>query len=233
MGALAFFGEKYGDKVRVIRYGDSVELCGGTHVKATGQIGLVKIVSEGAIASGIRRIEAITASKAEEYVYEQEALVANLKQLVKSPTEPLKAVQQLMDQNTEMRKMVEAFNHEKALKLKDELITKVEQLNGINFLATRINADAAAAKEIAFGMRVAIDNLFLVLGSESDGKATLSVLLSDELIESRGLNAGNIVRELAKSIQGGGGGQPGFATAGGKNPQGLDEAMKLARNYVA
>ena len=233
MGALAFFGEKYGDKVRVIRYGNSVELCGGTHVQATGQIGLVKIVSEGAIASGIRRIEAITAAKVEEYVYEQESIIANLKQLVKSPTEPLKAVQQLMDQNAEMRKMLEVFNHEKALKLKDKLLTQIEQINGINFLSTRINADASAAKEIAFGMRAGIDNLFLVLGSENDGKATLSVLVSDELIVSKGLNAGNIVRELAKSIQGGGGGQPGFATAGGKNPQGLDDALKLARNFIA
>jgi alanyl-tRNA synthetase len=201
-------------------------------VKATGQIGLVKIVSEGAIASGIRRIEAISAAKAEEYVYEQEATIANLKQLVKSPTEPLKAVQLLIDQNAEMRKMVEAFNHEKALNLKDELITKVEQINGINFLSVRINADASAAKDIAFGMRASIENLFLVLGSENDGKAILSVLVSDELIASKGLNASNIVRELAKYIQGGGGGQPGFATAGGKNPQGLDEALKLARNYV-
>jgi alanyl-tRNA synthetase len=232
MGALAFFGEKYGDKVRVIRFGDSVELCGGTHVKATGQIGLVKIVSEGAIASGIRRIEAITAARAEEYVYEQEDLIASLKQIVKSPTEPLKAVQQLMDQNTEMRKSMEALNREKALKLKDELVSQVEKINGINFLAKRIDADATAAKDIAFGMRAVIENLFLVLGSESDGKATLSVLVSDELISAKGLNAGNIVRELAKSIQGGGGGQPGFATAGGKNPQGLDEALKLALNYV-
>ncbi len=232
MGALAFFGEKYGDKVRVIRYGNSVELCGGTHVKATGQIGLVKIVSEGAIASGIRRIEVITAAKAEEYVYEQEAMIANLKQLVKSPVEPLKAVQQLIDQNAEMRKALEALNHEKALKLKDELLGQVQKINGINFLAKQIDADATAAKDIAFGMRSSIDNLFLVLGSENDGKATLSVLVSDELIASKGLNAGNIVRELAKAIQGGGGGQPGFATAGGKNPKGLDEALRLARNFV-
>ena len=233
MGALAFFGEKYGDKVRVIRYGDSVELCGGTHVDATGQIGLVKIVSEGAIASGIRRIEAITAAKAEEYVYEQEALIAGLKQLVKSPTEPLKAVQQLIDQNTELRKAMETLNREKALKMKDELIAEVQNINGINFLAKRIDADATAAKDIAYGMRAVVENLFLVLGSENDGKATLSVLVTDDLIASKSMNAGNIVRELAKAIQGGGGGQPGFATAGGKNPQGLDEALKLARNFVA
>ncbi len=232
MGALAFFGEKYGEKVRVIRYGESVELCGGTHVKATGQIGMVKIVSEGAIASGIRRIEAITAAKAEEYVYEQEALIASLKQLVKSPTEPLKAVQQLMDQNSDMRKQLEAFNREKALMLKDELLTKVEAINGINFLATRISADANAAKDIAFAMRAVVENLFLVLGSENDGKATLSVLVADELIASKGMNAGAIIRELAKVIQGGGGGQPGFATAGGKNPEGLDEALTLARKFV-
>ncbi len=232
MGALAFFGEKYGDKVRVIKYGNSVELCGGTHVKATGQIGMVKITSEGAIASGIRRIEAISAAKVEEYVDTQESVITSLKQLVKSPTEPLKAVQQLMDQNTEMRKLIEALNHEKALKLKDELITQVELINGINFLSIRINADANSAKDIAFGMRALVDNLFLVLGSENDGKATLSVLVSDELIASKGMNAGNIVRELAKSIQGGGGGQPGFATAGGKNPQGLDEALKMARKFV-
>jgi len=232
MGALAFFGEKYGDKVRVIRYGNSIELCGGTHVKATGQIGMVKIVSESAIAAGVRRIEAITAAKAEEYVYEQEAIISSLKQLVKSPTEPLKAVQQLMDQNAEMRKMVEAFNHEKALKLKDELLTRVENVNGINFLATRVNADAGAIKDIAFGMRAAVQNLFVVLGSETDGKATLSVLVSDELVSAKGLNAGNIVRELAKHIHGGGGGQPGFATAGGKNPQGLDEALKQAKSFL-
>ncbi len=233
MGALAFFGEKYGDSVRVIRYGDSVELCGGTHVTATGQIGIVKIVSEGAIAAGIRRIEAITAAKAEEYVYEQEAMVASLKQLVKSPTEPLKAVQQLIDQNAELRKAMETLNREKAMKMKDELIGEVQNINGINFLAKRIDADATAAKDIAYGMRAVVENLFLVLGSENDGKATLSVLVSDDLIASKNMNAGNIVRELAKSIQGGGGGQPGFATAGGKNPQGLDEALRLARNFVA
>ena len=232
MGALAFFGEKYGDKVRVIRYGNSVELCGGTHVKATGQIGLVKIVSEGAIASGIRRIEAITAAKAEEYVYTQESIVSSLKSLVKSPTEPLKAVQQLMDQNADMRKQLEVLNHEKALQLKDELITKVELINGINYLSIRINADANSAKDIAFAMRAKVENLFLVLGSENDGKATLSVLVSDELVATRGMNAGTIVRELAKAIQGGGGGQPGFATAGGKNPVGLDEALLLARKFL-
>ncbi len=232
MGALAFFGEKYGDKVRVIRYGNSVELCGGTHVSATGQIGLVKIVSEGAIASGIRRIEAITATKAEEYVYNQEAIVTNLKSLVKSPPEPLKAVQQLMDQNAEMRKQLEAFNHEKALKLKDELVGKVELINGINYLSIRINADANSAKDIAYAMRAKVENLFLVLGSENDGKATLSVLVSDELVATKGMNAGTIVRELAKAIQGGGGGQPGFATAGGKNPAGLDEALSLASKFL-
>ncbi len=233
MGALAFFGEKYGDKVRVIKYGDSVELCGGTHVKGTGQIGLVKIVSEAAIASGIRRIEAITAAKAEEYIQEQENIISSLKQLVKNPTEPLKAVQQLLEQNAEMRKLVENLNRERALKLKDELVKKVEPLNGINFLAIRVDADANSAKEIAYGMRTMVENLFLVLGSENEGKANLTVFISDELVSARGMNAGTIVRELAKSIQGGGGGQPGFATAGGKSTSGLDEALKLVRKFVS
>jgi len=152
--------------------------------------------------------------------------------LVKSPTEPLKAVQQLMDQNAEMRKQLEALNHEKALKLKDELITKVEQVNGINYLSIKINADANSVKDIAFAMRAKVENLFLVLGSENEGKATLSVLVSDELVATRGMNAGTIVRELAKAIQGGGGGQPGFATAGGKNPAGLDEALSLASKFL-
>lgn len=232
MGALAFFGEKYGEKVRVIRYGDSVELCGGTHVKATGQIGMVKIIGESAIAAGIRRIEAITAAKAEAYFYGQESIVQSLKQLVKNPAEPLKAVQQLLDQNADLRKQIESFNHEKALKLKDELIKKLEAINGINFLATNLEVDANAAKDIAFGMRAAVENLFIVIGSANEGKANLTVIISDELVASRGLNAGTIVRELAKSIQGGGGGQPGFATAGGKNPQGLEQALSDARKYA-
>ena len=137
-----------------------------------------------------------------------------------------------MEQNAEMRKMVEAFNHEKALRLKDELLTRLENVNGVNFLATRVNAEAGAIKDIAFAMRAAVQNLFVVLGSETDGKATLSVLVSDELVSAKGLNAGNIVRELAKHIQGGGGGQPGFATAGGKNPQGLDQALNQAKAYL-
>ena len=232
MGALAFFGEKYGEKVRVIRYGNSVELCGGTHVKATGQIGMVKIVGESAIAAGIRRIEAITAAKAEAYFCNQESIIHNLKLLVKNPSEPLKAIQQLMDQNIEMRRQIEAFNHENALRLKDELIEQAEEINGIHFLAVCLDVDVNAAKDIAFGMRAAVENLFLVIGSVNEGKANLTVILSDELVASRGMNAGAIVRELSKSIQGGGGGQPGFATAGGKNPQGLEAALKNARNYA-
>jgi alanyl-tRNA synthetase len=232
MGALAFFGEKYGDKVRVIRYGNSVELCGGTHVRATGQIGLVKIMSESAIAAGVRRIEAISATAAEAFVYEQEAVIASLKLLVRNPSEPLKAVQQLIDQNADLRKSVEALNREKALGLKDEFAKKVENINGIHFLAVRADVDTASAKEIAFSLKSSFGKLYVVIGSEAEGKANLSVLVSDDLIAAHGLNAGNIVRELAKSIQGGGGGQPGFATAGGKNPAGLNEAIEKARQFI-
>jgi len=131
-----------------------------------------------------------------------------------------------------MRKLVETLNREKALNLKDDLAKSIETINGIHFLAAKIDADPGAAKDIAFGLKTGFDNLFVVLGCVNDGKATLSVLVSDELISSRSMNAGSIVRELAKAIQGGGGGQPGFATAGGKNPEGLDEALKLARNYI-
>ncbi len=233
LGALAFFGEKYGDNVRVIRFGKSVELCGGTHVKATGQIGLFKITGESAIASGIRRIEAITADKAEEFLNEQVAMIDNLKLLVKNPTDPLKAVQQLIDQNAELRRQLESFNLQKAGLLKDELIKNAELINGINFISTTTDLDAGSIKDLAYSLKNSIGNLFLVIGSESDGKANLAVLISDNLVSERKMNAGQIIRELAKHIQGGGGGQPGYATAGGKEVAGIQVALEQARKLIA
>ena len=232
LGALAFFGEKYGDKVRVIRFGDSVELCGGTHVKATGQIGSFRIVSESAIAAGVRRIEAITAGKVEEYMAEQHSLIEGLKLLVKNPADPLKAVQQLMDQNNDLRKQLENLNNEKAGRLREELIQKAELINGVHYIASLTDLDGAAVKDLAFSIKNKVSNLFLVLGNEVDGKAGLSVMVSDNLVKERNLNAGQIVRELAKYIQGGGGGQSNFATAGGKDPGGLETALKQSRNYL-
>ncbi|HPT13446.1 MAG TPA: alanine--tRNA ligase [Bacteroidales bacterium] len=233
MGALAFFGEKYGDSVRVVRFGESIELCGGTHVKATGQIGLFKIVSESAIAAGVRRIEAITADKAEEYFNEQLAIVDQLKALVRNPNDPLRAVQQLIDQQSELKKQLESLNAEKSGKLKDELAAKAEPVNGLNFIATRVDLDAQAIKDLAFALKAMVENLFLVLGNESDGKAGLTVMISDNLVAERQLNAGQIVRELAKNIQGGGGGQPNYATAGGKNPDGLSAAFEQAKKLIS
>ncbi|HOW30031.1 MAG TPA: alanine--tRNA ligase [Bacteroidales bacterium] len=233
MGALAFFGEKYGDTVRVVRFGNSVELCGGTHVPATGQIGLFKIVSESAIAAGVRRIEAITADKAEEFINSQLAVVEQLKSLVKNPGDPLYAVQQLIDQQAELKKQLESLNAEKAGKLKDELAAEAENISGINFIATKVDLDAQAVKDLAFSLKAKIDNLFLVLGNETDGKAGLTVMISDNLVAERKLNAGQIVRELAKNIQGGGGGQPNYATAGGKDASGLGKAFELARSIIS
>jgi alanyl-tRNA synthetase len=232
MGALAFFGEKYGDNVRVIRFGNSVELCGGTHVKATGHIGMFRIISESAIASGIRRIEAITAGKVEELMNDQSTLIEDLKVLVKNPGDPLKAVQQLMEQNSELRKQLESLNNEKAGHLKKELLAKADKINGINYISAITDLDAAAIKDMAFDLRNSLENLFLVIGSESDGKAGLAVMVSDNLIVERKLNAGQIVRELAKNIQGGGGGQANFATAGGKNSSGLKDALDQARKFI-
>ncbi|HNX43019.1 MAG TPA: alanine--tRNA ligase [Bacteroidales bacterium] len=232
MGALAFFGEKYGDAVRVIRFGDSVELCGGTHVKATGQIGLFKITGESAIAAGVRRIEAITADKAEEFFNTQVGVVEQLKSLVKNPNDPLRAVQQILDQQAELKKQLESLNAEKAGKLKDELARKAEPVNGINFIAAKVDLDSQAIKDLAFALKARVENLFLVLGNESEGKAGLTVMISDNLVSERRLNAGQIIRDLAKNIQGGGGGQPNYATAGGKNPSGLSSAFEQARKIV-
>jgi alanyl-tRNA synthetase len=231
MGALAFFGEKYGDQVRVIKFGPSVELCGGTHVSATGQIGSFRISSESAIAAGIRRIEAITAEKVEEYVAEQDQLIEQVKTLVKSP-DPVKAVQQLIEQNTDLRKQLDAMNAEKALRVKDQLIKSVIKIGDCSFISATSDLDPGSIKDLAFSMREAVDNLFLVIGNHSDGKAGLTVMIADYLVTEKGLNAGQIVRELAKNIQGGGGGQANFATAGGKDPSGLEAAMKQARKLV-
>jgi alanyl-tRNA synthetase len=232
MGALAFFGEKYGDSVRVVRFGESIELCGGTHAAATGQIGLFKIVSESAIAAGVRRIEAITADKAEEYFNEQIAIVDQLKALVRNPNDPLRAVQQLIEQQAELKKQLESLNAEKAGKLKDELANKAETINGVNFITARVNIDNQAVKDLAFALKAKVENLFLVLGNESDGKAGLTVMIADNLVTDRKLNAGQIIRELAKHIQGGGGGQPNYATAGGKNPDGLKTAFEEAKKLI-
>ena len=233
MGAMALFGEKYGESVRVIRFGESVELCGGTHTKATGNIGYFKIVSESAIAAGIRRIEAITGEKAEEFVYSQIDTINQVKSALGNPSNVIQAVTKLVDENNQLSHQLNALQAEKLKALKAELKAKVTEHNGVNLICERVNiANADAIKDLAFQLKNEIPNLFLVLGSESNGKAMLTVMISELLVEKHGLNAAAIVKEAAKEIQGSGGGQPFFATAGGKRPEGLEKAIGKAKEAI-
>ncbi|HNW99519.1 MAG TPA: alanine--tRNA ligase [Bacteroidales bacterium] len=234
LGATALFGEKYGDYVRVIAFDKnySIELCGGTHVHATGQIGYFKIISESAIAAGIRRIEAITAIKAEEYINSQLELISQLHETLKNPKDIVKSVSQIIEQNALLQKQIEEFLKEKALGLKDDLSKKIEKIGDIYFLAEQVVLDAAGAKDLAYALKNEVENLFLVLAYISEGKPGLAVMISENLVETKKLNASNIVRELAKEINGGGGGQPFFATAGGKNAEGIDKALAKAKTFL-
>jgi alanyl-tRNA synthetase len=233
-GAMALFGEKYGDHVRVISFDPdySVELCGGIHVPATGQIGQFKIISEGAIAAGIRRIEAITAEKAEEYWNSRESLLGEISELLKNPKELLKGVNNLLSENLELKKQVAELGKLKIQQLKEEYASQVRHYNGINFLTAKVDLDAETVKSLAYELNASVPDLFLVLATEAEGKATLTVMLSETLVKERKLHAGNIIRELAKEIQGGGGGQPHIATAGGKNPAGIPAALDRARSFL-
>jgi alanyl-tRNA synthetase len=233
LGAMALFGEKYGDSVRLVCFGDSIELCGGTHVSRTGQIGILKISSESAIAAGVRRVEAITADTAEAFLMEQAALVDELKQMTKSPVEPLKAVQSLMDQNAELRRQIDNLNASRVAGLKDELIRNARVVSGIYVIITETDLDQNAIKDLAFSIKNGVDKLFLVIGSAKDGKASLTVMLSENVAEERKLNASQIVRELAVEIQGGGGGQAFYATAGGKKPEGIAVALQKAEIIIS
>ncbi len=234
-GAMALFGEKYGDSVRVVTFDKnySIELCGGTHVASTAQIGLFKISSEGAVAAGIRRIEAITSLKAEAFFNQQNVLVNELKSLLKNPKDVLKSVENLMEQNSELQKKIEQMLRDKAKDLKIKLLSKQKSINGINFIAEKIELDSAdAIKDLSFDLRNSIDNLFMVLGAEINGKPSLSIIISDTLVKDKNLNAGTIVRELGKEIQGGGGGAAFYATAGGINSKGIETALEKAKKYL-
>ncbi|MFH1161464.1 MAG: alanine--tRNA ligase [bacterium] len=230
LGAIALFGEKYGEQVRVIRFGDdfSTELCGGTHVPATGQIGLFRIVSEGAIAAGIRRIEAVTGAISEEFMYGKEQLLESVSEGLKNPKDLLRGLQNLLEENQQLKKAAGGYEKLRLAQVKEELKKQIKETGGIAFLATTVDLDAEALKGLAFDLRTEIPNLFLVLASESDDKVNLLVALSDRLVKEKKMNAGQIIRELAKEIQGGGGGQPHIATAGGKNPAGLPNVFAKA-----
>lgn len=234
-GVTALFGEKYGDFVRVITFDDSYskELCGGTHVKATGQIGYFKIISESAVAAGVRRIEAITADKAEEYIQQQITQLAQVADLLKNPPDIIKSLELLLDENNKLKKNLEQFIIQKAMGAKQTLIANAEILNGITFIAAKLDIPSAdAIKNLSFDLKNSVENLFLVLGAEIDGKAHLSVIISDNLVKEKNLNAGQIIRELGKKIQGGGGGQAFYATAGGKDVKGIEGAIGEAKNIL-
>ncbi len=234
MGAMSLFGEKYGDTVRVINFDSefSSELCGGTHVNYTGRIGLFKIVSEGAIAAGIRRVEAITGKSAEEFVNSKIKELEEVRQILKNPKETVKALEHLFEENEAAKKQIEYLQKEKMKNVAGELVSKVKNHNGINFLAEKFEISTQQAKDLAFEMKNKVDNLYFVIGNVFEGKPGLTVIVSDNLVKDKGLNAGNIVRELAKNIQGGGGGQPFFATAGGKDASGLDKALSDAAKFI-
>ena len=231
-GAMALFGEKYGDTVRTVRFGQSIELCGGTHVKNTADIWHFKIVSESAIAAGIRRIEAITNDAVKDFYFENNRAYFEMRDLLNNAKEPVKALQNLQEENASLKKQIETLLKDKAKSLKGDLKNEIAEINGVNFLAKNVDLDASGMKDLCFELGSEFDNLFVLFGSEQDGKALLTCYISKELVSEKGLNAGQVVRELGKHIQGGGGGQPFFATAGGKNPKGIDEAIKSAKNYL-
>ncbi|SIQ93592.1 alanine--tRNA ligase [Maribacter ulvicola] len=231
-GAMALFGEKYGDAVRTIRFGQSIELCGGTHVKNTGDIWQFKIKSEGAVAAGIRRIEAITGDAVKDLHIDNDKLLSKIKVVLGNTQDPVRSVSGLQEENNNLKKQVAELLKDKAKNLKGDLRSELKEINGVQFLAKKIDLDAAGIKDLSFEMGSNKDNLFLLFGTEQNGKALLSCYISKELVASKGLNAGTIVRELGKYIQGGGGGQPFFATAGGKNPEGINEALAQAESYL-
>jgi alanyl-tRNA synthetase len=234
-GVTALFGEKYGEYVRVITFDDefSKELCGGTHVQATGQIGFFKIIAESAVAAGVRRIEAITGIAAEVYITEQNKLVNQLKDLLKNPKDLVKSVESLLDENSKLKKEIEKSILEKSSGLKNELAQKAEVIGGINFIAQKVALpNAEAVKNLAYQLKDIVPNLFLVLAADIDGKPSLTVMIAENLVKEKGLHAGNIVKELAKEVKGGGGGQPFFATAGGSDVSGLDNALAKAKSFV-
>ncbi|EKB02411.1 alanine--tRNA ligase [Myroides odoratimimus] len=231
-GAMALFGEKYGDEVRAIKFGESMELCGGTHVGNTSDIWQFKIVSEGAVAAGIRRIEAITNKAARQFYAEQELTLKEIKMVLKNPQDTLKAVGALQEENAKLKKQVEQLLKEKAKNLKGDLKGQIQEVNGIAFLAVEVDLDASGAKDLAYELGNEFSNLYVLFGSVANDKPMLTCYVSKDIVESKGLNAGTIVRELGKHIQGGGGGQAFFATAGGKNPAGMAEAIAHAKDYL-
>ena len=231
-GAMALFGEKYGDTVRTIRFGQSIELCGGTHVSNTANIWHFKITSESAVASGIRRIEAITGDAAKTYFEDQTELLEKVQQLLNQPQDTLKAIESLQEDMASMKKEIQALAKVQLAVAKTELMNEISEKEGIAFLAKEVDLEGGAMKDLAFALGQNKTNLFLVLASKKGGKPVISCYISKELVAEKDYNAGAIVRDLGKHIQGGGGGQAFFATAGGKNPDGIAAALAAANDLV-
>ena len=231
-GAMALFGEKYGDSVRAIKFGESMELCGGTHVKNTAEIWHFKIVSEGAVAAGIRRIEAITNQGVRDFFAQQEKALQDIKEVLKNPQDTIKAVVALQDENVKLSKQIELLMKDKVKNLTTELVPQLQTINGVQFLSKLVDIDANGAKDLAYEIGNTAKNIFLVLATAEEGKPMLTCYISKELVAEKNLNAGNVVRELGKFIQGGGGGQPFFATAGGKHVAGITDALNKAVDFI-
>ncbi len=231
MGAMALFGEKYGNSVRVVMFDKkySVELCGGTHVSATGKIGFFKIISESSVASGVRRLEALTGEKAYNWIQEQNKLVKEIRSIVKGNKNLKDDVNSLVEQNAVLLKQIQEFQEKEAKNIKKNLLNEIKNENGINILIQKISIPSAdALKNLSFELKNEVENLFAVLAADIEGKPQIAVTISQELVDEKGLNAGKIVKDLAKNIKGGGGGQPFFATAGGKDLSGLDKVVEEA-----
>lgn len=236
LGAMALFGEKYGDFVRVITFDPafSVELCGGTHVPATGHIGLFKIISESSVAAGVRRIEAITAEGAQQYVREQLSVLDQVRGLLKNPKDLVTSTKNLLEEKHILEKKLEVLQQEQANLLKDELAKKAVKSNGYHLIIEKISVgNAEALKNIAYGLRNQFDDLLLILAADVESKPQVAVMIGEKLAQTNKYHAGNMVKELAKEIEGGGGGQPFYATAGGKNLNGLNAVLEKARKLIA
>lgn len=231
-GAMALFGEKYGDNVRMIEFGDSKELCGGIHVKNTADIWHFKIVSEGAVAAGIRRIEAITGDAVKDFYKNQEDTLAEIKEVLKNPQDVLKSVASLQDDNAKLKKQLEQLVKEKIEGLKNTLVADFQEINGIQFLAKQVDLSMSSTKDLAQAIGTSKPNAFVFLASIEDNAPNIHCYISKELVAEKGLNAGNVIRELGKLIDGNGGGQPFFASGKGKNVGGIKEALEKAITFV-
>ncbi len=232
MGAMALFGEKYGDLVRAIKFGESVELCGGIHVQASGEIGLFTITSEGAVAAGIRRIEACTGDAARKYLNEKAALLSSLQQELKNPKDPLAGLLKLKEENAQLKKQVEAFQQAQAAQERKAWAQAIESIDGVDRLILETSLDAKSIKDALFQLKADKPQLAAVIASKNEGKANIAVALGDAILASKDWKAGNLVKELAAEIGGGGGGQAGFAMAGGSKPEGIEKALAKAKTLL-